>query len=121
MTMLPEWAGKFVSTPYEEMDCWQLCRAVYKQQYAIEIGDLREQRKFVQEGQWLEVKKSGIYLEGDILLFWARSELDKHVAIYLNGDYMLHSAREVGAVVIEKWTRPSWKDQMRSVYRHSSR
>jgi len=115
------WVGKYVSTPYTEMDCWQLCRDVYRKQYDVEIGELREQRNLVQNGRWVDVKGSGVYIEGDIMLFWARSELDKHVAIYLNSDYMLHSSRGVGAVVIEKWTRPNWKHQLRSVYRHSSR
>ena len=98
------------------MDCWALCREVYNWQYDIEIGDIREQKQVIQTGMWFDVDAP---IEGDVMLFKS-SPVNRHVAIYLNGDYMLHSANPIG-VVIEKWTRPNWKSQLRQIYRHNSR
>ena len=115
-----EWVLKYVSKPYEKMDCWQLVNRVYQDRYAVDLGDVNEQRAKIREEEWTDVlaEKSGI-IEGDVLLFRS-TPINRHVGIVLTNNYMLHSRKPVG-VVIERWDRGQWKHQLKAAYRHKSR
>jgi cell wall-associated NlpC family hydrolase len=118
--ILPEWAADYVSLPYDEVDCWGLCKLVYFERYQLKIGDIEEQRGRIRKEEWRDILQKRLpILEGDILLFKS-GPVTRHVGILINYEYMLHSTRPIG-VVIEKWTRRQWKTQLTAIYRHSTR
>jgi len=118
--LLPDWTTRYLSITYEELDCWELVNRVYHDRYGLDIGDIGDQVDMIKIGDWRDVlEEKTPSIEGDILLFKS-SPVNRHVALFLCDTYMLHSNKGTG-VVIEKFSRPRWKDQLISCYRHKSR
>ncbi len=110
---IPSWTRDYVSLPYEEVDCWGLVKRVYKEIYDVELAGVRDQRDLIKDGFWEEVIDG--WQAGDVMLF-KTSAVVRHVAIYIDDEYMLHSDRGCGSV-IERWGARNWLPRLRSVYR----
>ena len=109
------WANQYVGIPFEELDCWQLCRRVYEYELDINlpsfIGDYADaqdreslERIFTQElaapSRWqtvpaLEAK------EYDLVLM-RLSPLPTHVGILAKRWSILHTMPKTGAVIDER-------------------
>src|SRR5690606_786961 len=90
----PHWTEKYVGTPYDEADCWQLTRRVMAEQFsyhfpadvlaALEAG--RKDLRRISEPQ-----------EGDLVML--RREGRPHIGVMVSSDRMLHTGRGKDAVV----------------------
>jgi cell wall-associated NlpC family hydrolase len=119
MSRVPEWAGRYLSIPYEECDCWRLVQRVYAAEFGIEVGGVEKQSTNMKDREWVDVVKEGLGVrEGDVVLF-KTSAVNRHVGIVLNHDLMLHTVAGTNSC-IERWKSPVWDKRWVSVYRHSS-
>ena len=112
---LPSWINNYVSLPYNEVNCFSLLQLVYHELYHIEIPGILEQRDLIKTGFWVDVTD----LEkqtGDVILF-QDNKLERHVAIWLNSEMMLHADQKCGASVIERHNSRLWKSRKKSIYR----
>lgn len=111
--MIPSWTRHYVSTPYDQVNCWGLVKLVYKEMYSIELTDMDEQKDMIKSGFWVEVADN--FQTGDVMVFRTTEHI-KHVAICLDEEFMLHSDRGCGSV-IERWPARHWLPRLRGVYR----
>ena len=111
--MIPEWCSAYVGLPYDEVNCWDLVKKVYKEVYDVEISGIREQGDLIKTGFWCEVTDE--FQTGDILLF-KQSHVKRHVGILLNHEYMLHADQRCGTI-IDRWVAGNWETRLDSIYR----
>lgn len=117
---LPEWTNRYISIPYDTLDCWGLVERVYAAEYGILIGPREEQKQALREKDWKDVLMGGMgYLEGDVILF-RDMPLKKHVGLLLSPELMLHSNKGCNSC-IERWESPRWHERVISIYRHVDR
>lgn len=120
MSRIPEFAGRYISIPYVEVNCWGLMQKVYATEYGIAVGDMSEQHHKLREHDWVDVLKDGLIpREGDIILFKS-GEYHKHVGLILNAELMLHTTKGSNSC-IERWTTSIWEKCVISIYRHKTR
>ena len=110
---IPGWCSRYVGIPYDELTCWSLVKAVYKDIYDIEIAGIREQRDLVKSGFWYEVENE--FQTGDVLVF-KESHVKRHVGLLLTPDHMLHADQHCGTI-IDRWVGVNWKPRLDSIYR----
>lgn len=116
--MIPNWICAYLSIDYENLNCWELVRKVYQDEYGIEVGDIGEQRTHMREGDWVDVFGTGI-AEGDVLLFKSTA-INRHVGIVLDNELMLHTIRGANSC-IERWEAAQWRTRLVGIYRHKTR
>lgn len=117
---LPEWIGRYISIPYEKVNCWQLVQKVYAAEYGIDVGEKNAQSKNLKDHEWVDVLMNGLgYLEGDVILFRERV-MKKHVGLLLSPQLMLHTL-EGSNSCIERWESLQWRDRIVGIYRHKKR
>ena len=118
---IPEWVIRYLSIPYEQVNCWDLVEKVYAAEYGIAIGGKSEQSQKMKSKEWVDVLMNGLgFLEGDVILFRERV-MKKHVAILLTPNLMLHSHNPGTNSCIELWESAKWRSRVVSIYRHKSR
>ena len=112
--MIPSWCASYVGRAYDELNCWDLVKIVYRELYDVEISDMRGQRDLIKSGFWFEVEDE--FQTGDILLFKDR-HTKRHVGILLTHEHMLHADADSGGTVIDRWVAPNWKPRIDSIDR----
>ena len=116
MNRIPEWAGRYVSIPYEEKNCWQLLETIYATEFGITVGPVEVQRGHMRARDWVDVLDEGLGVrEGDVILFRS-SAVNKHVGVILNHELMIHSTKGCNSC-IERWYSSTWKSRVVSIYR----
>lgn len=131
----PGWTNDYVSPPVPFLiggrdrsgwDCWGLLRAVYAEQFGIElplfageyetaedyeaIGLLYEQ----EVGSWEQVTQPR---EGDAVWMSVLGQ-PSHVGVYLSGPSLLHALPT--GTRIDRINSHSWQRRIRAYYRHSA-
>ena len=120
MNRIPEWAGRYLSIPYDGCDCWELVRKIYSAEFGISVGGVENQSGKIKSREWIDVIGEGLGVrEGDVVLF-RMGVLKKHVGVILNHELMLHSTAGANSC-IERWTSTAWSCRWVSVYRHNSK
>ncbi len=133
---IPIWAGHYIGLRFKEhgrdtsgLDCWGLSRLVLAEQFGIalpsfiteyerttqvdKISDLIER----ETAKWRLIK-SGDELCGDIIVLRVRGK-PMHVGLVLGDEQMLHVERGIDSV-IEKYSKPSWKNRISGFYRYKN-
>ncbi len=110
--MIPDWVNRYVGIDYAQQNCFDLVRSVYEDIFHIEMLDIDGERARRRAGGWHRIIKPR---PGDVLMFRSATTA-KHVAINLDGVYMLHADRTAGTV-IERWRQPVWQQRLCGVYR----
>lgn len=127
----------YVGIPYqlhgttrEGLDCWQLVRLYYLEQYGIELpsfGDRygralnaaeRAHIAGVVRGEaetWRRVP-AGQERAGDVLLFRVAGD-ESHLGIVVDGRRVLH-ARPVTGSCVERYDSPTWSRRVIGFYRY---
>ena len=97
--MLVEWAAPFVGIPYQECECLELVRRVYRSVFQVEIPDsqsliqiARRRRLKDDLTEWEEVGPVSA-IPGDVILQWVKQL--PHVGVYVGAEgglpCMLHT------------------------------
>jgi cell wall-associated NlpC family hydrolase len=116
---IPEYTERYLSIPYGSCDCWGLVQKVYAAEFGIDVGPVEDQRDHLRAREWVDVIHDGLAVkEGDVVLFKS-SAVNRHVAIILNHELMLHTFRG-GNSCVERWKSPLWERRLMSIYRHVS-
>jgi len=135
--MLPPWVARYVGipfvehgrTPAEGLDCWGLCRLVWKEHFGIEVPSYTETYRTTREGEevaralrselpatpWRTIPRAEARL-GDGLLF-RLAGYPMHVGLFLEGDQFLHADPRAGTV-IDRLSAPWWERRLLGVYRY---
>ena len=110
----------YVGLPYEQANCWELVRRVYRETYDIQLPKLDTVGAVIEQGGWLQVAK-GAEIDGDVLVFKAGAA-KTHVGIVVDPKekLMLHAEEGVDACVA-RYNSSIWKSRLRSIYRHRHR
>jgi len=117
---IPEWVSRYISIPYDAMNCWQLVMKVYAAEFGIGIGDKDQQSDYLRDRNWVDVIQEGLGgLEGDVILFRMDKRV-KHVGLLLDSENMLHTLEGCNSC-IERWHSPIWESRLVGIYRHSKR
>jgi len=106
--------SRYIGLPYSDLDCWALVRAVYRDEFNIQLPELPIQME--EKYNWIEVEP-GSERPGDLLLFRMK-KLKRHVALVVGDGRMLHSDEENG-VVAERYRRDMWKTRLQTIYRRA--
>jgi len=118
--MIPAWVNKYLSIDYEKLDCWNLVRKVYADEFGIEVGGIGKQRTHMRKGEWIDIFDDGLGFEvGDVLLFKS-TPLNRHVGLIISTNLMLHTIRGANSCV-ERWESSKWRSRMVGIYRHKKR
>ena len=105
--------AKYIGLSYDELDCWALVRAIYKNEYNIEIPKLPIETQEAHNWNLIELNAEE---EGDLLVFRV-DELKRHVGIVIADGRMIHSDNDAG-VVVERYLGTMWKCRLSKIYRH---
>lgn len=105
-----------IGLPYEQADCWDLVRLVYRNEFWIDLGSRWAQIAGIRDGDWTEVQ--GGVKTFDVLLF-RDGPLNKHVGVVIDPEKgrFLHTMKATGAVVSD-YRSKQWKDRLQKIYRH---
>ena len=110
---IPSWCSNYVGIPYSEVNCWGLIVLVYKEIYQIELTGITEQRDLIKSGFWFEVDDPRT---PDVILF-KESNVNRHVGLLLDNEYMMHADRSCDSVVIDRWVARNHKPRLEAIYR----
>jgi len=127
----------YIGTPFkahgetlEGLDCWGLCRLVYKDLFKISLPNFKEAYKLVSErknindiidsqvGKWIKIERDELR-PGDLVMLSIGGK-KCHIGIYINYDRMLHADEKAG-VVVESFNAKRWSNRVSGFYRHTER
>ncbi len=149
--MEPEWINDYIGIPFKShgktkeggVDCWQLIRMIYGEQFGIELPDYAEyydhaknfkqvgsilgfeEKRLVAEHQWIEIQPGEEHL-GDVIILnritsnAAMKYVPCHVAMVINAKSkkMIHVYEGIDTVR-ERYAGLRWGgNQIRGFYRH---
>lgn len=108
----------YIGRTYESMDCWELVRELYVNEFNIKVPRLSADREMI--GDWVLIRL-GYEKPGDVLVF-KMGILRRHVGVVIDptAGYMLHTESQANCHV-EKYTDRAWKDRIQKIYRHKAR
>jgi cell wall-associated NlpC family hydrolase len=119
--------SKLVGRPYDRVNCWDLVREFYMQQFEIELShyyegsDLSKRENISSlihsnKGSFEPVESKDIEF-GDLILIKVRG-IESHIAVYVGNGMMLHSSKTTGSV-LDRIAR--WENTITGYYRHKGR
>ncbi len=103
--------------PYEQYNCWALCRYLYREAWGEELEeDTNQAWKYVQEIWWQDDADDPLRLSqcGDLWIMRGRGMASHHVGIVLNDQYFTHTRRRTG-VCLEPLRR--WRPRLLQIAR----
>ncbi len=106
-------AHTYIGTPYDELNCWQLVRAIYRDEYNIDLPELPIESH--ERDNWERVELNAEKI-GDLLLF-QETVMKRHVGVVVGNQMMVHADRKLGTVAA-RYTSPQWKPKLQKIYRH---
>ena len=109
-------AWKYLGIPYEELDCWNLVRKIYSEEFGILLP---ERDEAVDRTEWSLISL-GEERVGDLLVFRAAgSGFHTHVGVVVDGSppRMLHTEPLVNSC-LGRYTSPLWKQRLKNIHRH---
>lgn len=104
---------ELIGVPYEESDCWGIIVRFYKIMFNIELNEYYKDRPQNDESardtiyacmkDFVEVPSPEY---GDLILIKVRG-VASHIAVYVGGGFMLHTAIHCGCIVerIARWEK----------------
>lgn len=125
--MFPNWVNKYIGTPFEDCNCWQLICRVYRDQLGIELPDLEARYEDPQDRA--AIKK--LY-HSELARIWRRTDMPElftavvfrirgqlwHVGLVLTDKFMLHSFENVDCV-IESYGASAWRHRIEGFYNYA--
>ena len=112
---------KYIGIPYEKMDCYDLCKKFYKEEFGVELPDqhyidnrdVKEMAEVVGSCKEEFVKVSDPRF-GDLVLLrvWG---MPAHVGLYVNDKIILHTQEKIGSMLEN--ISPRWVNRIEGYYR----
>lgn len=114
--------SKYIGLPYERVDCWDLAKMFYRDNYSIDLSQVFDGvgPEDSQEREILIKSKKGVFdvvgkpLIGDLVVIKLNG-FESHVGIYAGLNRVLHSLKGVG-VICDNLNR--YKHLVSGYYRH---
>jgi cell wall-associated NlpC family hydrolase len=122
---IPPWVDAYIGLPFVEIDCYNLVRKVYAEQFTIDLPDLTEEYKNAFDidsisGLYVrEIGQNWILLEepvfGCVPVFRVKGQL-WHCGMVVNRDLMLHTQDESINSCLELFDSLEWKNKRVGFY-----
>lgn len=134
---IPKWVKEYVGIKfkdrgrdYDGVDCWGLCRLVWRNQFSLPLPDyLETYRKSmdsknisgvindngVESGCWNRIDK-GSEMPGDGVLLRIGG-FPTHVGVVISPGWMLHSIKGKDSA-LERYDTMNWRNKVVGFYRH---
>lgn len=100
--------SKFVGIPYEEKNCWELCRDFYREILGVELKtyfegpvptkEITKSLIYTNLGDFIRVADGEKLLVGDLVLMKIFG-IEAHIGVYLGQGNVLHTSKVVGSNV----------------------
>jgi hypothetical protein len=103
--------------PYEQFDCWRLCRHLYREGWGEDLDDDPVQAwKHIQEMWWQDdvADPCAVSQPWDVWILRGRGMASHHTAIVVNQTYFVHTRKRIG-VCLEPMVR--WKPRLLQIAR----
>jgi cell wall-associated NlpC family hydrolase len=127
--MIPHWVNDYIGLPFEEFNCWDLFRKVYREQFNIHLPDFKNEYNSHMDGR--RIKK---IMRRELYLNWSKKEIPKigdgialnirdepwHVGIVVSDESMLHTYNKISSC-IESFKGPMWQNNIVGFYRYDPR
>jgi len=132
--MVPNWVSQYVGLEFEErgrgphFDCWGLLRAIYREQFQIDLPsyaedyrtttDDQEIRALVQresQDHWQALALDQIQV-GDVLMFRMRAQ-PMHAGLCVGAPWFVHCTKGIGSA-IERWDSSLWAHRITGAFRY---
>lgn len=132
---IPAWVNNYIGLPYKSygkdksgIDCYNLVRLVYKEQFNIDIPyykdigyESRKDSKKIAEFMEKESKKwnkTDIIRPGTVIMFRVMG-YPTHVGVAVSDKYMLHIEEGINSVV-ERYDGLKWKKRIHAAYEYNN-
>jgi cell wall-associated NlpC family hydrolase len=110
-----------IGVPYKELDCFGVVQKFYDICFGIDLGinysGLPEEAKILEmveasKGRFIEIgEEEPIF--GDLILIKIKG-IERHIAVYLGNDKMLHSLANTGSCIEPIY---KWRNMVSGIYR----
>ena len=102
-------AERIVGSPYEQYNCWDLCRYLYHEGWGEELDEKPESAwRYVAEIWWQDDLDDPLELmkPWDLLIMRGRGMASHHTGVVCNAVHFVHTRKRVGTCLepLRRWT-----------------